>query len=162
MLIEQDRAVAFHYLLRDASGKELENSATRGQPQWYLHGHGQIVPGLEAELAGKQAGDRFSAMVPAQAAYGLRNESDLMRVPLKRLKDVKPLKVGNLISLKMPDGSGRVATVLKIGMTVVDLDINHPLAGQALGFEVEVLEVRAASAEELQHGHVHTPGMAAH
>lgn len=160
MQIAKDAVVSFHYVLRNAAGVELENSHSRGQPQYYLHGHGNIVPGLEKALEGRSAGDRLRELVPAAAAYGERSDNEV-RVPLKRLKEIKPLRVGTMLTVDMPDGR-RVATVKKIGHSVADLDLNHPLAGQALDFEVEILEVRAASTEELAHGHAHHPGMHAH
>jgi FKBP-type peptidyl-prolyl cis-trans isomerase SlyD len=161
MQISKDTVAAFHYRLTDASGKQLEDSRERGQPQWYLHGRGHIVPGLEAALEGQIAGAQLTLDVPAAQAYGPRKPDNQVRVPLKRLKDIKPLKVGTLLTLQMPEGN-QVATVVKLGMTVADLDLNHPLAGQDLHFDVEVLEVRAASSEELAHGHAHPPGMAEH
>jgi FKBP-type peptidyl-prolyl cis-trans isomerase SlyD len=161
MQISIDTVASFHYRLTDVSGKQLEDSRERGQAQWYLHGRGHVVPGLEAALEGQSAGAKLSIDVPAAQAYGPRKDDNQVRVPLKRLKDIKPLKVGTMLTLQMPDGN-QVATIVKIGMTVADLDLNHPLAGMDLHFEVEVLEVREASAEELAHGHAHSPGMAAH
>lgn len=160
MLIQKDAVVAFHYILRDSAGAELENSYARSQPQYYLHGRGQIVPGLESALEGKQAAERLRLTVPPEQAYGLRQDQQV-RVPLKKLKDIKPLKVGSWLTLELPEGR-RVAVVTKLGLTVADLDMNHPLAGQALDFEVEIVEVREATAVELEHGHAHPPGMDAH
>lgn len=161
MLIAKDVVVGFHYQLSNGAGQPIEDSRERGEPQWYLHGRGHIVPGLEAALEGQQAGATLTVDVPAAQAYGERREQDRVRVPLKRLKDVKPLRVGTWVTVQTEQGN-KIATVTKIGMTVVDLDLNHPLAGQDLHFAVEILEVRAASAEELEHGHAHPPGMAAH
>lgn len=160
MQISKDIVVAFHYVLRDASGKEIESSRARGTPQYYLHGHSQIVPGLETALEGRQEGDKLRQMVPADLGYGPREDKEV-RVPLKRLKAIKPLRVGSMLTVDMPEGR-RVATVRKIGHSVVDLDLNHPLAGQDLDFDVEIVEVRAATEEELAHGHAHPPGMHAH
>lgn len=160
MQINKDVVVAFHYVLRDESGKELESSRERGAPQYYLHGRGQIVPGLEAALEGRLEGDRLRQVVPAELGYGQREDKEV-RVPLKRLKAIKPLRVGTMLTVDLPEGR-RVATVKKIGHSVVDLDLNHPLAGQALDFDVDIVEVRAASEEELAHGHAHHPGMHAH
>lgn len=161
MQISKDVVASFHYRLSDAAGNLIEDSRSRAQPQWYLHGRGHIVRGLEAALEGQSAGATLVVPVAADQAYGPRRDDQQVRVPLKRLKDIKPLRVGTMLTLQTEQGN-RMATVIKLGMTVADLDLNHPLAGKDLHFEVEVMEVREASAEELAHGHAHPPGMENH
>lgn len=158
MLIDTDRVVRFHYLLRDATGRALENSAG-GEPMAYLHGRGNLIPGLERQLAGHGAGERVTAVVPPEEGYGLRNESAIQRIPVKALleKGKGRLKPGQLVHVGTEHGP-RPVRVVKAGMFMVDVDANHPLAGETLTFEIEIVEVREATEEERAHGHVHGAG----
>lgn len=146
----------FHYTLRNEAGDELETS--RGSdPSAYLHGAHNIIPGLEAAMAGKAAGDVFSATVAPEDAYGQPDPERQQRVPVKHLLFKGKLKPGMVVQLNTNEGRVPV-TVIKAGRHSADIDTNHPLAGQALTFDIEVLEVRAASEEEVAHGHAHGPG----
>ena len=160
MKIEKNSVVAFHYTLSDLDGKEIENSYARA-PQVYLHGHGGIIPGLETALEGKQAGDDFNVIVAPALAYGEREADRVQRVPLKRLGKRGKLTVGQWVQVQTEEGT-RVVSVVKVGMTVVDLDLNHPLAGKALKFDVKIESVRAATDEEIAHGHAHGDGGVQH
>ena len=155
MQIAQDAVVAIHYPLTDDSGKKLD--ASDGTPLAYLHGNGNLIPGLERELEGKSAGDKLSVKVAAADAYGEYDKSLIQRVPRRTLKGVGNLRVGMQLHTQSPHGV-RAVTVTQIAGDMVTIDGNHPLAGQNLNFEVEVAEVRAATEEELAHGHVHGPG----
>lgn len=155
-IIADDRVVSFHYSLRDAEGSFNESSAG-GSPVVYLHGRSQIVPGLETQLAGKKAGDKFSATVAPEDAYGQRNEEAIQRVPVKHIATRGPYQVGQVVVVSTREG-GRQARVAKVGHFNLDLDLNHPLAGKTLTFDIEVVEVRTATEEELAHGHAHGPG----
>jgi len=156
MIAERDCVVRFHYTLCDEGGAALESS--RGaQPVAVLQGHGNVLPGLDAALAGHAAGDRFRVTVPPEQGYGLRREGRTERVPKKRVRGPARLRPGDPVVVRTLDGP-REVTVLKVGRTVVDVDLNHPLAGHTLVFDIDVIEVRAASAEEIAHGHVHGPG----
>jgi FKBP-type peptidyl-prolyl cis-trans isomerase SlyD len=155
MRIADDKVVSFHYKLRDAEG-ELNESSEGGSPVVYLHGRNAIVPGLESEMAGKKSGDRFTATVSPDRAYGARNENAVQRVPLKHLATRGPLVAGQMVVVNTRDG-GRQARVLKVGHFNVDLDLNHPLAGKTLTFDIEIMDVRDATEEELAHGHAHGP-----
>lgn len=158
MQIAVDHVVRFHYDLSLADGTAVESSRGRGQPIVALIGHGGVVKGLEEALLGKQAGDRFDVLLPPSLAYGERDPEAMARVPKKRIEvSGSPLKPGAIVMVETQRGQ-RAAVVRKVGMSVVDLDLNHPLAGQVLRFDIEVLEVRAATAEELDHGHVHGVG----
>jgi FKBP-type peptidyl-prolyl cis-trans isomerase SlyD len=154
--IADDKVVSFHYRLRDAEG-ELDESSEGGSPVVYLHGRSAIVPGLELQMAGKKSGDKFTATVPPEQGYGSRNEEAVQRVPLKHLATRGPITVGQIVVVNTRDG-GRQARVLKVGHFNVDLDLNHPLAGKTLTFDIEIVEVRTATDEELAHGHAHGPG----
>ena len=161
MKIETNSVVAFHYTLSDLDGKEIETSHTRGQPQLYLHGHKGLIPGLETAMEGKSAGDQFDVIVAMELAYGPRIEGRVQRVPLKRLAKAGKLTVGQWVQVQTDEGT-QVAVVKKIGMTVADLDLNHPLAGKALKFAIDIKDVRAATEDEIKHGHAHGAGGVTH
>jgi FKBP-type peptidyl-prolyl cis-trans isomerase SlyD len=155
MSIAQDQVVSIHYTLRNDAGDVLDSSAA-GEPLTYLHGHGNLIPGLERELAGKSAGDKLSVKIAPADAYGEYDKALVQRVPRRALKGVPDVRVGMRLQAQTEHGP-RAVTVTQLTGDLVTLDGNHPLAGQNLNFEVEVAEVRAASAEELEHGHVHGP-----
>jgi len=155
MQVEKNRVVSFHYRLRDGDGNELGHSGD--QPVTYLHGHGSLIPGLEAGLLGHAAGAHVELEVAPEQAYGPHLNLPPERVPLKRLLGRAKPKPGDVVAYQADDGT-RQATVLKVGKFNVDVDPNHPLAGRTLHFEVELLEVREATPEELAHGHAHGPG----
>lgn len=153
--IGDDSVVSFHYTLRDDSGSITESSEG-ASPVVYMHGRNNIVPGLETQLAGKKSGEKFTAIVTPEQGYGMRNESAIQRVPLKHLATRGPIEVGQMVVVNTREG-GRQARVLKVGHFNVDLDLNHPLAGKTLRFEIEIVDVRAATDEERAHGHAHGP-----
>lgn len=155
MQVAQDAVVLIHYTLTDDDGKKLDSSD--GTPLAYLHGNGNLIPGLERELEGKAAGDKLNVKIAAADAYGEYDKSLVQRVPRRTLKGVGNLHVGMQLQTQSPHGV-RAVTVTQIAGDMVTIDGNHPLAGQNLNFEVEVAEVRAATEEERSHGHVHGPG----
>jgi FKBP-type peptidyl-prolyl cis-trans isomerase SlyD len=155
MEIGDKKAVTIHYTLRDDEGKVLDSSEGR-EPLTYLHGAGNIVPGLEAALAGKKAGDAVRAKLTPAEGYGERDETNVRNVPRRRLPEGK-VEPGMRFRLKTDQGF-MVALVTAVRGDYVTIDANHPLAGQTLNFEVDVVEVRDATEEELTHGHVHGPG----
>jgi FKBP-type peptidyl-prolyl cis-trans isomerase SlyD len=154
--IDADKVVTFHYTLRDETDAAIESSEGQS-PVVYMHGHGNIVPGLEEQMSGKQSGDKFSATVPPEGAYGLHDPSAVQRVPIKHLQSKGKLEAGQMVAVNTRQGA-RHARVVKVGHFNVDLDLNHPLAGKTLKFDIEIVDVRAATAEELAHGHAHGPG----
>jgi FKBP-type peptidyl-prolyl cis-trans isomerase SlyD len=123
----------------------------------YLHGHANIVPGLEEQMSGKQGGDKFTATVAPELAYGPHDPNAVQRVPIKHLASHGRLVPGQMVAVNTRQGA-RHARVVKVGHFNVDLDMNHPLAGKTLVFDIEIVEVRAATEEELAHGHAHGPG----
>jgi FKBP-type peptidyl-prolyl cis-trans isomerase SlyD len=155
MQIAQDAVASIHYTLTDDSGNKLD--ASDGTPLAYLHGNGNLIPGLERELEGKSAGDKLKVKIAAADAYGEYDKSLVQRVPRRALKGVGDLRVGMQLHTQSAHGV-RAVTVTQIVGDMVTVDANHPLAGQTLNFEVEIAEVRAATQEELAHGHVHGPG----
>jgi len=156
MIVERDRVVRFHFTLCDEGGTAIESSRDR-DPAAVLHGHRNVIPGVDEALAGRAAGDRFRVTVPPEQGYGPRLEGHGERVPRKRIHGSKQLQPGDPVVIRTLDGP-REVTVLKVGRTVVDVDLNHPLAGRTLQFDIEILEVREALPEEIAHGHVHGPG----
>lgn len=156
MPIEQNKVVSFHYTLSNAGGNTIESSQGRN-PMVYLHGAGNIIPGLEKEMAGKTAGDSFKVTVQPAEAYGERSEAKLQRVSAKVFPNASKLKPGQLVRLQTKQGPIQ-AVVTKVGRFNIDIDANHPLAGQALTFKVEIVDVRDATEEEIAHRHVHGPG----
>jgi FKBP-type peptidyl-prolyl cis-trans isomerase SlyD len=156
MTIQENKVVSFHYTLTNQDGEQIESSRDQ-QPMTYLHGANNIIPGLEKAMAGKSAGDEFQVTVEAAEAYGERSEDKLHRIPAKHFKNLNRLMPGQVVALQTQQGQMQV-TVVKIGRFNVDVDANHPLAGQALTFDVEVTGIRDASDEENAHGHVHGPG----
>jgi FKBP-type peptidyl-prolyl cis-trans isomerase SlyD len=154
--VAENSVVYFHYTLRDEAGEQLETSRD-GEPSACLHGAGTIIPGLEAAMEGKAAGDVFTATVTPEEAYGPRQADRIQRVPVKHLLFRGKLRPGMAVQLNTGDGRLPV-TVVKVGRHTADVDTNHPLAGQTLTFDIEIMEVRAATAEETAHGHVHGPG----
>ena len=156
MKIEKDRVVRFHYAVAESGQESVENSKDAGQPLAILFGHGAIIPGLEKAMEGREAGESFSADVPSAEAYGERREGMVQRVPKKHFGNQK-LVPGEQVVLQTNFGP-RAVTIEKVGMSVVDVDLNHPMAGKDLHFDVEIVEVREANEEEVQHGHVHGDG----
>ena len=152
MAITHNDVVTIHYTLKDDTDKVIDSSAG-GEPLAYLHGHGNIIPGLERELAGKNVGDRLKVRVPAAEGYGEYDRALVQKVPRRALKGIADLRVG----LRLQAGHQAV-TVTHIAGDMITLDGNHPLAGQNLTFDVEITAVRAATEEELTHGHVHGAG----
>jgi FKBP-type peptidyl-prolyl cis-trans isomerase SlyD len=160
MKIEHNSVVKFHYRLRDESGVEMEHSHDE-EPNIYMHGHRGITPGLEEALTDKEVGDVFSVTLPPEKGFGLREEGRDQRVPIKHLLGkVKP-KVGMVVSVQTEAGP-RQAVVIKVGKFNVDLDTNHPLAGKTVTFDVEIVDVREATSEEIEHGHPHGDGGCQH
>ena len=149
MVIERDRVVSFHYTLSE-QGSAMTETSLGGEPLTMLYGYRNVVAGVEAALAGHVAGDRFSVRVPPESGYGERGENNVRRVSKKHVPNDRT-------TLTSDQGQHDV-TVLKVGRTVVDVDLNHPLAGRTLDFDIEVVAVRAAEAEELAHGHAHGGG----
>lgn len=156
MQIARNKVVSIHYTLRDEQGTVIDSSSGRG-PLAYLHGKGNIIPGLEQALAGKGAGDKLDVTVAPEQGYGARDERLVQIIPRSRLPAGTELRSGMQLRTNGPRGP-RVVTVMKVERDFVTVDGNHPLAGRTLHFSVEVAEVRKATHEEVAHGHVHGPG----
>ncbi len=155
MNIQKDSVVRFHYTVSEQGQEPMETSEGR-DPLAILVGHGNIIPGLEKAMEGRTAGEKFEVDVSAAEAYGERRDGLTQRVPKKHFEGQR-LQPGMQVVLNTNFGP-RAVTIQKVGMSVVDVDLNHPMAGKDLHFAIEVIEVREASAEELEHGHVHGAG----
>jgi FKBP-type peptidyl-prolyl cis-trans isomerase SlyD len=156
MPIAQNSVVTIHYTLKDDAGEVLDSSRD-GDPIAYLHGHGNLVPGLERELEGKNTGDKIVVTVSPENGYGQYDKALVQQVPRRALQGIAKISVGMRLHAQTEQGT-RAVTVTRLVGDMVTLDGNHPLAGQNLNFDVEITDVRDASEEELTHGHVHGPG----
>jgi FKBP-type peptidyl-prolyl cis-trans isomerase SlyD len=148
--------VLIHYTLKDDSGEIIDSSAG-GEPLAYIQGHGNLVPGLEKALEGKQDGSTLAVTVSPAEGYGIRDEKLVQSVPKRTLQGAGEIRKGMQFQARTEDGI-RVFTVTGIAGDMVMLDGNHPLADQNLHFDIEVVSVREATTEELEHGHVHGAG----
>ena len=155
MQVEKNKVVAFHYDLK-ISENEIFESSRNSEPMHYLHGHGNIIYGLEKEMAGKAVGDKFSVTIDPLEGYGLRNEQAIQRIPIKHLSFKGRLRPGMMATVNTREGQRQVV-LLKVGKFNVDVDLNHPLAGKTLNFDVEIMDIRDASEQEISHGHAHGP-----
>ncbi len=154
--VAKDCVVEFHYTLHDSNDELLES--TRGDaPRAVLVGHRGILAGVEDAMLGKQAGDKLNVTLAPEQAFGLRDESLTERLSKKYFQHVKRLVPGLITQVQTKNGPKPV-TILKVGSKVVDVDLNHPRAGQTLKFALEVMSVREATTEETSHGHAHGPG----
>lgn len=152
MKIAKNAVVSFHYTLSNNEGEVIDSS--EGNDAFsYLQGGQMIVPGLEAQMEGKGKGDKFKAVVPPELGYGEFDKQLLQKVPLDRFGG-QQVEVG----MQFQAGEHHVVTVKEVTESDVLIDGNHPLAGITLNFDVEVTDVREATADELAHGHVHGPG----
>jgi len=156
-MIKEGSVVNLVYELKNAEGEVLDQ-ADKNDPFVYLHGSGQIVPGLESALEGCKVGDKKKVSVPPADGYGELNPDLKLVVNRTQFPKDANIQEGMQFEAHTPDGQGIVFTVEGLEDDKVKIDGNHPLAGQTLHFNVEVLEVRDATEEEMEHGHAHGPG----
>jgi FKBP-type peptidyl-prolyl cis-trans isomerase SlyD len=156
-LVGKDLVVTFHYTLKNESGEVLDSSAG-AEPLSYLHGYKNIVPGLENALVGQAIGAKFNVTVEPSEGYGEREDEMIIQIPKAEWTLPDHVEAGEVIELQSPEGHVVPAMIVEIGSEFVVVDANHPLAGEKLFFEVELTEIRDATKEELDHGHVHGEG----
>lgn len=156
MSITKDKVVQFNYTLKDEQGNVIESNEGQA-PIAYLHGHNNMMPGVEKALEGKETGATFTVTLPAAETYGERLADAEQRISVKHLQGAKVWKPGMIAVVNTEHGQRQV-TVLKVGKFMATVDTNHPLAGRELTFDLEVKDVRDASAEEVAHGHAHGDG----
>ncbi len=152
MQITKHKVAAIHYTLTDNSGNILDSSSGR-EPLYYIQGIGNLILGMEEGLEGKKKGDKLQIKVAPEKGYGVKDPAMVQQVPLQAFGGEKVTP-----GMKFQTNQGHVVTVTSVEAETVTVDANHELAGVELNFDVEVMEVRDASAEEISHGHVHGPG----
>ena len=160
MEVADQHVVRIHYTLTDDTGDVLDSSSG-GEPLTYLHGSGSIIPGLERELSGKRVGDTLNVRVEPADGYGEHREELVQAVPKSAFEGMEKIEPGMRFEASGPEGSQTVR-VTEVSHDTATVDANHALAGEVLIFEVEIIEVRAAEPEEIEHGHVHGDGAHAH
>lgn len=143
-----------HYTLRNDAGETIDSSEGEA-PLEYLHGFHNLVPGLEAELKGKSVGDKFTAAIAPELGYGDVDPNLVQELPLEMFQGVDKVEAGMEFHAETQNGM-QVVEVKAVEDDKVTIDGNHPLAGQTLHFEIEVTGIREATADELEHGHVHS------
>lgn len=154
MVVEKDKVIKIDYTLKDSDGETIDSSE-ESEPLVYLHGKGNLIPGLEKQLEGKKEGDKLSCVVGPADAYGEYDENLVFTVQKSNFADPAKIEEGMQFEAHGEDGA-RVVTVVAVKGDEVTVDANHPLAGEDLHFDVKVVEIRDATAEELAHGHVHS------
>ena len=153
MQVEKNKVVEIDYTLKNDTGKVIDSSEGR-DPLAYIQGIGNLIPGVENALEGKSSGERVEITVPPETGYGVRDDSLMLTIERSKFDEVDDLKEGQRFRMETPDGP-MVFTVLKVDEAEVLVDGNHPLAGMTLSFDITIQSVRDATAEELEHGHVH-------
>ena len=156
MAIEKDKVVSIDYTLTSETGQVLDSSQGR-EPLAYLHGAGNIIPGLENALEGKAEGEQVKVQIPPDQAYGPKDERLVQQVPRTAFQGVQQIAAGMQFQANTQQGP-RIITVVGVEGDQVTIDANHPLAGATLNFDVTVREIRDASEEEKTHGHAHGAG----
>lgn len=157
MQIAKNRAVAIEYTLTIDDGIVVDASE-QGEPLWYLHGADNIIPGLEKELEGLEPGSEKTVVVSAEEGYGEYSDERVHRVPKSQFPPDSSFQVGDRVFAHSPDGQQIPARITAVDPKEVTVDFNHELAGKQLTFQIKVAEVRDATKDEMQHGHVHGPG----
>lgn len=152
--VEDGKVVFIHFTLTNAEGDVIDSS-DGNEPLIYLHGADNIVPGLEAELAGKKVGDKVKAVIPPEEGYGMREPGASQQVPRDEFPPDMEIEVGMPFHAETGDGHMLTVWVTNITPEFVELDMNHPLAGETLHFDVEIVRIREATAGEMEHGHPH-------
>jgi FKBP-type peptidyl-prolyl cis-trans isomerase SlyD len=155
MTISVNKVITLHYTLTDDAGTVIDQS-TDGSFV-YLHGASNIIPGLENALTGKAAGDELQVSVAPEEAYGVRDDSRVEQVPREMFPEDTDIEPGMQFHAQGPEGQMVMITVVEASNDTVTVDGNHPLAGVPLNFDVKIIDIRDASAEELEHGHAHGP-----
>lgn len=160
LVVDQDVVVSIDYVLTLSDSEEIDRSDP-GEPLEYLHGRGQLIPGLEKELGGMSVGDQKNVAIEPSEGYGEFNPEEFITLPRDAFPSEKEVEVGDRLVLRDSSDESEVeAHVAEIGEDDIKLNLNHPLAGETLHFDVTVIGLRPATGEELSHGHVHGHGHA--
>jgi FKBP-type peptidyl-prolyl cis-trans isomerase SlyD len=156
MTIQKNSVVTINYTLSDETGDLIESSEGQ-EPLTYLHGQGNVIPGLEASLEGKSAGESIKVSIPPEDAYGVWEESKMLSIPKGQFSGVDDVKTGMQFTVHSNVGE-QIVTVTKVEGETVTVDANHPLAGKTLNFDVTIVGIRDATKDELDHWHAHGNG----
>ena len=156
MDIGENKVVQMHYTLKNGDGEVLDTSDGK-DPLTYMHTEGAIIPGLFKAITGKKVGEKVSVVVQPGEAYGEQDDELIKQIPRDSFKGMEDMAVGVKVEADTDNGI-QIATITKIGDDEVTIDLNHPLAGVTLHFDVEITHIREATEEEISHGHVHGPG----
>lgn len=156
MQIANNTAVSIHYILTNDAGEEIDSTGG-GEPLVYLHGSGNIIVGLEKALHNRNVGEKFNVRIEAQDAYGEISDDMVQVVSREMFDGIDNVEIGMQFHAAVNSGSG-IITVVKIEGDNITVDGNHPMAGQALNFDIEIVGVRLATKEEISHGHIHGAG----
>jgi len=152
----ENPVVSIHYTLTNKAGEQLDSSIG-AEPLTYLHGAGNIIPGLENALADKTVGDKLTVTIEPEEAYGERNEEHIQTVPRDMFQGIDNIEVGMQFQADSSNGPA-VVTITAVEGDQVSIDGNHPLAGEQLTFDVEIMDIRSATETEMEHGHIHGEG----
>ncbi len=155
MTVKKDKVVEMHYTLKNDSGEVIDSSKDQ-DPMPFLHGHGNIIPGLEKALEGMKVGESCDVSIEPKEAYGEYRDDIIREIPMDALQGIDDLQVGMQLQSQDENGNPFIVSVKEIKDNSVVVDGNHPLAGETLHFSVSIENVRDASPEEIDHGHVHT------
>jgi len=155
MKISADKAITLNYTLKDGDGKLIDES--KDSSFFYLHGHQNIIPGLEAALADKEKGDSFDLVLEPKDAYGEYNDAITQIIPRNAFGDEK-IEIGMQFHAEGDGGQPVMITISEINGDDITIDGNPPLAGVTLHYNVEIMDVRDATEDELSHGHIHAHG----
>jgi len=157
MTIANNKVVTLDFTVKNADTNEVIETSEGGEPLLYLHGFNNLVPGLEKALAGKTVGEAYDVLVSAEEGYGVRDDSMIQQVPMKAFEGAEKVEVGMAFTADGPEGQV-VVEVTNIENDMVTIDANHPLASVNLAFSGAIKDIREATQEELEHGHVHGEG----
>jgi len=160
MQVATNKAVTIHYTLTNEAG-DVVDSSRDGDPLPYIHGVGALVPGLESELEGKSVGDNVAVTIQPEDAYGHKSDQLIQSVPKEAFQFDGDIEVGMRFQAETDNGV-ELVEVVAVDDATVTVDANHPLAGEVLNFAVEIVDVRDATAEEIEHGHIHAEGGCQH
>lgn len=153
MIVEENNVVTMHYRLSDDKGQEMDTSYGE-EPLSFIQGKGNLIPGLDREMLGRKVGDKFEVTVPPADAYGTFNEAYIQKFPLGAFQEGDKVEVGLRVQLTNEDGQPILASIHGIEDDGVLLDLNHPLVDKTLEFEIEIINTRPATADELKQGHM--------
>ena len=155
MEISNNKVVALNYVLKNKDGEVIDQ--TENEPLQYLHGYGNIIPGLEKAMLGKKINDKFDISISPEDGYGIRNDEFIQKIPRNQFEEGIEITPGMRFQSQTEAGM-QIFTVMDADNDMITLDGNHPLAGETLNFSIEVAEIREATDEEIKHGHVHLSG----